>query len=255
MARRRAWFTSNCLIEPNALVPDAKRSLWMNTHPDWKVLGASCVTAHRSAALGVVPRTHFRTVGVPDRNAPTELKLLLARALRVRMLSHLDEVSHDREVQVIPAYRTRTGSTQNATCCSGICDRTTVDCTWVDPIARGGSDTTDKTWCGTSFNEHSAHKRCQSHSLPFDRWRSSAGDLHSPGSLHDWDGLLNWFMAHASDDPPPARVFLSSNSSSNGTVPPSGRSRTTSPLKTCRDLSTLCQPRRPAEQFGSLSRT
>ena len=61
----------------------------------------------------------------------------------------------------------------------------------VDPIARGGSDTTDNLVC-TSMLTNDAKSHSTLEELG---WQT-----RPPGSLHDWDGLLSWFMAYASDD-------------------------------------------------------
>ena len=61
----------------------------------------------------------------------------------------------------------------------------------VDPVARGGSDTTDNLVC-TSMLRNDAKRHWKLEELGWHR--------HPPGSLRDWDGLLGWFMSYAPDD-------------------------------------------------------
>ena len=61
----------------------------------------------------------------------------------------------------------------------------------VEPVARGGSDTTDNLVC-TSMLRNGAKGHWKLEELG---WRR-----RSPGSLHAWDGLLGWFMTYTSDE-------------------------------------------------------
>ena len=61
----------------------------------------------------------------------------------------------------------------------------------VVPVARGGSDVAENLVC-TSMLRNGAKSHWTLEELGW--------CLHPPGSLHDWDGLLSWFMAYASDD-------------------------------------------------------
>ena len=61
----------------------------------------------------------------------------------------------------------------------------------VDPVARGGSDTTENLVC-TSMLRNDAKRHWKREELG---WH-----LHPPGSMHAWDGLLGWFMTYTSDE-------------------------------------------------------
>ena len=61
----------------------------------------------------------------------------------------------------------------------------------VDPVARGGSDTTENLVC-TSMLRNDAKRHWTREELG---WRRNP-----PGSLEVWDGLLGWFMTYASDE-------------------------------------------------------
>ena len=61
----------------------------------------------------------------------------------------------------------------------------------IDPVARGGSDTTDNLVC-TSMLTNGAKSHSTLEELG---WR-----LNPPGSLDLWDGLLGWFMTYTSDE-------------------------------------------------------
>ncbi|MXV89630.1 MAG: HNH endonuclease [Acidimicrobiia bacterium] len=62
----------------------------------------------------------------------------------------------------------------------------------VDPVARGGPDTTDNLVC-TSMPRNDAKRH----------WTLEELGWHPclPGSLLEWDGLLSWFMDYTSDKP------------------------------------------------------
>lgn len=62
----------------------------------------------------------------------------------------------------------------------------------VEPVARGGSDTTDNLVC-TSMPRNDAKSHWTLKELG---WHP-----HPLGSLHSWDGLLGWFMEYTSDEP------------------------------------------------------
>ena len=60
----------------------------------------------------------------------------------------------------------------------------------VEPVARGGSDTTDNLVC-TSMLRNNAKGHWRLEELGWHRY--------PPGSLLEWDGLLGWFMDYTSD--------------------------------------------------------
>ena len=62
----------------------------------------------------------------------------------------------------------------------------------VDPVARGGPDTTDNLVC-TSMPRNDAKRHWTLEELG---WHP-----YPPASLLEWDGLLGWFMDYTSDEP------------------------------------------------------
>lgn len=62
----------------------------------------------------------------------------------------------------------------------------------ITPVSRGGANE-ESNWVSTSQLRNSAKSNWLLEEIG---WQ-----LHSPGNLADWDGLLKWFMSYTQNDP------------------------------------------------------